>query len=209
MKYRGVGTLAVWGPHIHADDIPAFSVFANQMAVALENVRLYNETQQLAITDELTSLYNRRGFFELGRREVDRVLRFGHPLTAVMIDIDHFKIVNDTYGHPLGDKILRGLADRIRHNIRDIDIFGRYGGEEFVVLLIENDIATAALVAERLRRLISDTPFQTEAGPISITVSMGLAIVTKDTPDLGTLISQADQALYHAKQAGRNRVAIQ
>jgi diguanylate cyclase (GGDEF)-like protein/PAS domain S-box-containing protein len=202
-----IGTLWMWGEHLNQDDLPAASVFASQVAVALENVRLYSRVQQLAITDEVTGLYNRRGLFELGRREVERAARFNRPLCAMMIDIDHFKQVNDMYGHPVGDKVLHRLAECLRMNVRDIDIIGRYGGEEFLILLPENDLSAARLVGERLRRAVADLSIANKLGEICITISVGVATAHPETKDLTALIEHADQAMYFAKQSGRNRVA--
>ena len=202
-----IGTLWMWGEHLDQDDLPAASVFASQVAVALENARLYIRVQRLAITDEVTGLYNRRGLFELGRREVERAARFNRPLCAMMIDIDHFKQVNDIYGHPVGDRVLRCLADCLRMNVRDIDIVGRYGGEEFLILLPENDLPAARLVGERLRRAVAELSIANKLGEICITISVGVATAYPETKDLTALIEHADQAMYFAKQSGRNRVA--
>ena len=203
-----LGFLALWGEGLEAGDLPAASIFGSQVAIALENARLYSKVQQMAITDELTGFYNRRGLFEFGRREVERSARFNRPLCAVMLDIDHFKQVNDRFGHPLGDQVLHGLAERCRSHVREIDIFGRYGGEEFVLLLPENDIAMAYVVAERLRQVVAEMPLETDQGEISITISLGVTAATQDTKDLPSLIERADQALYLAKHSGRNRVAV-
>jgi diguanylate cyclase (GGDEF)-like protein/PAS domain S-box-containing protein len=203
-----IGTLWMWGEYLDQNDLPAASVFASQVAVALENARLYTRVQQLAITDEVTGLYNRRGLFELGRREVERAARFNRPLCALMIDIDHFKQVNDLYGHPLGDRVLHRLAECLRMNVRDIDIVGRYGGEEFLILLPENDLQAARLVAERLRRAVAELSIPHKSGDICITISVGVAAALPETRDLNALIEHADQAMYFAKQSGRNRVAV-
>lgn len=205
---RVLGTMWMWGNNLEESDLPAASIFASQVAVALENTRLHNITQQLAITDELTGFYNRRGVFEIGRREVERSLRFGHQLSAVMADIDHFKQVNDTYGHDIGDEVLRILGERWRATVRGLDIIGRYGGEEFLVLLPESDLSTAHQVAERLRKSLVEIPISTPAGDVSITVSLGVAAVTKNTKNLEELIKVTDQALYLAKSSGRDRVAL-
>jgi diguanylate cyclase (GGDEF)-like protein len=181
--------------------------FANQAAIAVENAQLYAQTQQLAITDDLTGLYNRRGLFELGRREVERAVRFGHCLSVLMLDIDHFKAVNDSYGHQTGDQVLQILSKRCLENIREIDILGRYGGEEFVILLPESNPENTQQVAERLRKLIENQPFPTRQGSVQITISLGLATVCEREEDLAALIERADQALYIAKRSGRNRVA--
>jgi diguanylate cyclase (GGDEF)-like protein len=205
---RVIGTLWMWGENLDESDLPAASVFATQVAVALENARLYSITQQLAITDDLTGFYNRRGLFEIGRREVERSLRFKHALSAIMLDIDHFKRVNDARGHTIGDEVLQQLADRWRQALRGVDIMGRYGGEEFLVLLPESDLSTAQRVAERMRQSVKDVPMYTSAGEVYITVSVGVATLQGEIMSLEELIEDADQALYKAKQAGRNCVAV-
>ncbi|MBU2227609.1 MAG: GGDEF domain-containing protein, partial [Proteobacteria bacterium] len=191
------------------------SLFAMQAAIAIRNARLYNKTEQLSVTDELTGLFNRRGFFQLADREFERALRFGRPLSALMLDIDNFKRVNDTHGHTGGDQVLRVLADCFRQNTRAIDIAGRYGGEEFAILLPEILQSEAIQIAERLRQSMADLsiPIGSENGlfppvDISIAVSIGVAALSKDVPSLTDLISRADQALYRAKDSGRNRVVV-
>ncbi|MCI0520210.1 MAG: diguanylate cyclase [Chloroflexi bacterium] len=200
------GSLWLWGEDLEEAALPAAAVFASQVAVALDNARLYAEVQQSAITDELTGLYNRRGFFELGRREVERSLRYARPLSAVFLDIDHFKQVNDRYGHQAGDQVLYHLAECLRQHVRSIDIVGRYGGEEFVLLLPETDQALANGVAERLRVKVEEMSAPTARGPVAITVSVGIAALTEAHENLEALLAHADQGLYRAKQTGRNRV---
>jgi len=195
--------------HFSEGEIDLAETIANLTAVRIEQARLFTQTQQLAITDALTGLYNRRGLFELGHREVERALRFQRPLAAVMIDIDHFKRVNDRYGHAAGDEVLRVLADRMRSNVREIDIVGRYGGEEFVILLPENSLKVALQVAERVRQGIVDSPIPFEGRWIKITVSLGVAAASQETRDLAALIEKADRALYGAKRSGRDRVSSQ
>jgi diguanylate cyclase (GGDEF)-like protein len=190
------------------DEMALCEQAAGQIALAIAKVKLFEETQRLAITDELTGIYNRRGLYELGRREVERALRFHRPLSAIMLDIDHFKRFNDVYGHAIGDQVLHNLAQRIQNTVRDIDIVGRYGGEEFVVLLPENELSTAGLVAERLHSRIVEQPIPTRAGALSITVSIGVASAALGVRDLDTLIKHADVALYRAKETGRNRVSV-
>jgi diguanylate cyclase (GGDEF)-like protein len=189
-------------------DFSYLTVFASQVAIALEKARLNSDLQRLAITDPLTGLFNRRGLYELGQREVERARRYSRPLSLIMLDIDHFKLVNDQYGHPTGDDVLKLLADRMQKNVRDIDILARYGGEEFVILLPEIDLADARPVAERLRQAVGDWPFSTDRGEISITISVG-ATQTGNAPyELEALIAHADAAMYIAKQQGRNCVAL-
>jgi diguanylate cyclase (GGDEF)-like protein len=206
-KVRGM--LMLWGEGLQEDDITATSIFANQVAITLENARLYAEVQQLAITDVLLEIYNRRGLFTLGAREVERAQRLQRPLSALILDLDFFKKVNDTYSHAVGDEVLHEVAQRCRTNIRGIDLIGRYGGEEFAVLLPETDLAVARIIAERLRAAIANTPIATQRrGGVTVTISLGAAALTASTPDLATLLHYADEALYAAKRRGRNRVEI-
>ncbi len=181
-------------------------VFAHQAAIAIENARLYAQVQQMAITDDLTNLYNRRGFLELGAREIERARRFNHPLTLLFVDIDHFKEVNDNFGHITGDQALKEIARRFDKNLRIIDLSSRYGGEEYAILLPETELSEASLVAERLRQSIEAEPVTTDTVHLNITVSVGVAKLTDDIADLVALVDKADRAMYQAKQAGRNRV---
>jgi diguanylate cyclase (GGDEF)-like protein len=155
----------------------------------------------------LTGVYNRRGLFQLGEFEFLRARRINRPFCVLMLDLDHFKRVNDHYGHATGDQTLRGLAERCRAVSRSVDMISRYGGEEFVIILPETNLESAWHVAERLRQSITKDPFPTDAGPLRITISIGVAEATKlDT--LNTLIERADTALYEAKHAGRNCVRV-
>ncbi|MEW5719839.1 MAG: GGDEF domain-containing protein, partial [Chloroflexota bacterium] len=146
--------------------------------------------------------------FQLGQRDVERALRFKRPLTAIMLDIDHFKNVNDTHGHPAGDRVLRALTECCRENVRTIDIVGRYGGEEFVLLLPETDLTDAIQVAERLRVSAASASVSFGRERLRFTISLGIAELTADIPNLAALIERADQAQYLAKQSGRNRVRV-
>jgi len=192
----------------HEADLKLLESFAATTSAAIQNARLHAKVQKLAITDPLTGLYNRRGFFELGRREIERLRRFGHPLSAIMVDIDQFKAINDTYGHQTGDQVLRALADRLNHNIRGVDILGRYGGDEFSILLPETDLETAKAIARRLRQGIADNPISTDDGLLSITISLGIAIANEEMPNLEALLNLSDAAMYAAKQGGRDRVVV-
>jgi diguanylate cyclase (GGDEF)-like protein/PAS domain S-box-containing protein len=186
-------------------DIRVASEFANQVAIVLENARLFSISQTQAIIDALTNVYNRRGLYQLGEFEFERARRIQRPFSILMFDIDHFKQVNDTHGHVVGDQVLRHLAARCRQNSRAMDIIGRYGGEEFVILLPETNLESARQTATRLRRTIIRTPFITAMGSLPITVSMGVAEATeRDT--FNALVEKADKALYRAKQTGRDRI---
>jgi two-component system cell cycle response regulator len=167
----------------------------------------YSRSLSLALTDELTGLYNRRYVFahltELMARLPD-----GNATTAVMMfDIDHFKQVNDRYGHPAGDDVLRELAKRALHNVRSVDLVGRLGGEEFVVVMPETNLGGATIVADRLRLAVADDPFVVGNGEkLPVTISVGLAVTGDPEDTLEALLKRVDDALYAAKNGGRNRV---
>ena len=169
-----------------------------------DNVQLSIE---LAITDPLTGLSNRRYMESHVGTLIEQAATRGKPLTVLVIDIDYFKSINDTYGHDAGDDVLREFAIRIRKSVRGIDLACRYGGEEFVVLMPETDMAVATMVAERLRRRIAGEPFpiQQSARRVEVTISIGLATLGREEGASG-LLKRADQALYRAKRDGRNRV---
>jgi two-component system, cell cycle response regulator len=162
---------------------------------------------EMAITDALTGLYNRRYMETHVGTLVEQAAARGKPLTVLVLDIDYFKSINDTHGHDAGDEVLREFALRIRRSIRGIDLACRYGGEEFVVVMPETDLAVATMVAERLRRRVAGEPFAIQQGPrgIEVTISIGIAaLAAGDTP--ASVLKRADQALYRAKRDGRNRV---
>ncbi|RPI86877.1 MAG: GAF domain-containing protein [Chloroflexi bacterium] len=190
------------------DDMALLEMLASYAAIALDNARLFAEVQKLAITDSVTGIFNRRQLFELGQREFSRSLRFGRPLAAILFDIDEFKIVNDTCGHPAGDVVLRVLAQIVQDMIREIDVLGRYGGEEFVVVLPETTSMAAEWVSDRIRKKVANTPIPTDKGEVNITISIGVTEITPDIPDFAALVARADEAMYDAKQAGKNGVAI-
>ncbi len=207
---RALGAVAIQSRQPYAftnADLRLLQALASQMAVALENADLYEQMRQLAITDELTGLYNRRHLFALGAREIKRAARFHHPLTAMLLDLDDFKRINDQMGHSVGDEVLRLWARRMTQGIREVDILGRYGGEEFGLFLPETPMADALLLAKRLRRLVSETPFDTSAGPIYITMSIGLASWQPHIQSPAALLQEADFTQYVAKNAGKNRIA--
>lgn len=182
------------------------ATFCSEAALALQNARLFSEVQRLATLDDLTGILNRRQLFIEGRREFSRAKRYHRPLSLLMIDLDHFKEINDTFGHATGDEILKSLAHTLRKTIRDVDIFGRYGGEEFVLVLPETSKREAKSIAERLRKIIEQTLFSTPAGEIHTTISIGVAQQTEDVQTFEELLERADQALYRAKNGGRNQV---
>ena len=203
-----LGVLWVWGKGLCAADLPVMSIFAKQIGISLERARLFQEVQSLALTDPLTGLHNRRSLFELGRIEFSRAHRMSRPFGCMLLDLDHFKQINDNYGHPIGDLVLQEFAKRCKKSVREIDLVGRYGGEEIIILLPETDRSTTLHVAERLRKTIAETPMSTGDYTLDVTVSIGVAEKDENTRQLETLIARADQAMYIAKHKGRNRVAM-
>jgi diguanylate cyclase (GGDEF)-like protein len=181
------------------------AALAEQGAVAYENAKLFSRVRALAITDELTGLMTRRRFWELAEQQRAGATRHGRPLAAIVLDIDHFKTVNDTYGHAVGDTVLRDVAARLRAQTRDSDILGRVGGEEFALILPET--SDAAQTAERLRATVASTAIQTDRGPVDTSISVGVAYLRPDD-DLANLLDRADAALYRSKAGGRNQVTI-
>jgi two-component system, cell cycle response regulator len=163
---------------------------------------------EMAITDALTGLFNRRYMESHLGTLIEQAIARGKPLTALVIDIDYFKSINDTHGHDAGDDVLREFALRIKRSIRGIDLACRYGGEEFVVVMPETDMAVAAMVAERLRRRIAADPFAIQQGArtVPVTISIGIAALRGKDDNAAGLVKRADQALYRAKRDGRNRV---
>jgi diguanylate cyclase (GGDEF)-like protein len=169
---------------------------------------LLRHAEVLAATDPLTGLYNRRQFFTLGAYEVPRALRLNQHLSLLAIDVDYFKRINDTHGHLMGDELLRAAARISQSSLREQDILARLGGDEFVVLLPDTNIHEAALVAERIRHSTEGLSDRAGQFPSRVTVSIGVADLTPDIPDLDALLSRCDEALYAAKRAGRARVCV-
>lgn len=202
-----LGFLWVWGKGITNSDLPVLSILAKQIGISLERARLFQEVQNLALTDSLTGLHNRRSIFELGKIEFGRAERMKRSFCCMMLDLDHFKQVNDTHGHQLGDQVLQEFAKRCQNSVREVDLVGRYGGEEIIVLLPETNLDMAVQIAERLRSSLSTEPIKTQSMEVRLTVSIGVAAKDEHTTTLDILIARADQALYVAKHKGRNQVA--
>lgn len=175
---------------------------------AAELRRSVSHTLALAVTDELTGLYNRRYFDRHLSLMLEKARQQERDMAVMLIDLDYFKAVNDTHGHDIGDAVLREFADRLRRNIRGVDLACRFGGEEFVVLMPDTDYQQAQGVAERVRLAVAESPFDASGIPLGVTVSVGVALneSLEDTPEL--LLKRADVALYRAKRTGRNRVVF-
>lgn len=185
-----------------------FLIFLGMFNFSLYNLvlgSLIRRLENLSSTDQLTGMFNRRFVMERLHEEHARFLRSGQTFAVIMMDLDHFKNINDTYGHAAGDAVLREVAQRLRQSVRSTDTLARMGGEEFVLLLPMNDIDGALVHAGRIRKCIANTPVTTESGDIAVTVSLGVAEVLQPDRDAEAVVSRADAALYRAKAAGRNR----
>ncbi len=208
VEKESIGILFLWGDGLQKIDLQAASIFGGQVAVAIENANLLQEVQRLAITDELTDVLNRRGFDEVAQREFGAAKRYSRPLSLIMMDIDRFKAINDVYGHPIGDEILVEIAARARTKIRDTDYISRYGGEEFLILLIEQKPDNAKVVAERIRKSVAEQPFATSVGMINVSISAGVTGANSQVSSISMMIKTVDKALYKSKENGRNRVTL-
>ncbi|MGA7194372.1 MAG: diguanylate cyclase [Anaerolineales bacterium] len=204
------------------DDLELLEMLAAHAAIALENAKLFSEMQEIADKDPLTSpMYNRRKFYELAEREFARAKRYPASLSAMMLDVDHFKNVNDQFGHKIGDLVLKMIAQICMQNVRNVDIVGRHGGEEFIILFPATNAKSAAEVAERIRRQVVEANinnggqfFETVNGTMispetmHVTVSIGIAELDGTYTSIDILVDHADRAMYLAKNEGRNRVKI-
>ena len=191
------------------NDVATIRSFANQATVAIDNVLLHQESQRLSITDGLTGLWNYRYFQMTFDKEIERASRFARPLSLLMLDLDKFKAVNDSYGHQRGDSVLIELATRIKGAIREVDTLARYGGEEFVLILPETDTTGAEQAAEKLCELVRQRRFgNTNEETLKLTVSIGVAVYPDHASTPGLLVKAADTALYAAKESGRDRYQI-
>jgi diguanylate cyclase (GGDEF)-like protein len=204
---QGMVSIARRGASFSPDERELFHYLAAQASVSMENVDLHELVQRQAVTDELTGLFNHRRFQEVVDSEVERARRFEQPVGLVMLDIDNFKSVNDTYGHQQGDVVLREVAGVLRASSRDIDEPARYGGEELAVALPQTDLEGTYLLAERMRSAIEalEIPRVDDRGFLSVTASFGVAALPESADGKATLIAAADAALYRAKRAGKNR----
>ncbi|MDP2157771.1 MAG: sensor domain-containing diguanylate cyclase [Nitrospirota bacterium] len=202
------GMLSKQKEFLDSRQISLVEVMCNQAATSIANAKMHAEIERMATTDGLTGLYNHRVFQQKLTEELKRSERHETPLSLLLTDIDFFKKVNDTYGHPVGDFVLKGVSRILQHEIRDIDIAARYGGEEFVVILPGTDSIGAKNIAERLRKAIMAETFSSDNRTLKVTTSIGIATVPADARTKEELIEKTDQALYHAKHNGRNQSVI-
>lgn len=193
----GYSTLAEW-----EDSAPTTRVGERTVELRSLNAQL----EELALTDSLTGLPNRRAFVDAARREFARSRRHHRPLVVAICDVDHFKSVNDTFGHPIGDMVLRRVAEVMRRSTRTSEMVARYGGEEFVFLIPETTLAGAVALMERIRQTVKSEEVETGKGPVRITASFGVALLEDADSDLDQTLRRADRALYEAKDGGRDRV---
>ncbi len=187
---------------------PLLSILVESFKSDMQRVKLYDRVETLAITDGLTHMYVRRHLVERLDEEVNRCQKFGFKLSFLMIDVDHFKRFNDGYGHLVGDVVLKQVAGIIKKNTRELDLVGRYGGEEFGVLLVETDEQAAFLVAERIRRSIAEREFKAYDENLRVTVSIGCSTYSRTLAETNLIVEAADSALYQAKRQGRDRVCM-
>ena len=203
------GLLVIEGTQVEDHQyLENLSIIAGQLGLSLGKVELYQRIQELAIHDGLTEVYVRRHFLERFQEEFKRSLTHHLPLAFLMCDLDHFKEKNDTYGHLAGDELLKTVAQILKSNVREIDLVGRYGGEEFSIALPETARVGAWQVGERIRLAVQDSVFQIYDERIQTTLSMGIAILNDTIGSIQELIEKADAALYLAKNKGRNRVEV-
>jgi diguanylate cyclase (GGDEF)-like protein len=208
LEHVGVITIARRGIEFDESQIDLFAYLGRQAAVSIENADLHETVQRQAVTDELTGLNNLRHFHDSLAGEIERSRRFNQPVALVMLDIDDFKAVNDTYGHQQGDIVLGKVARVLRELSRDIDEAARYGGEEMAVILPQTDLDGAELAAERMRQAIEQLSIERLDGdePLTVTASFGVASLPECAKDKESLIAEADAALYRAKRGGKNAV---
>ncbi len=205
-KERKLGYLIYKG--VREEDKEKFTILCHQFALALRRLKLYQDIERLAITDSLTEVHTRRYFLERFEEEIGRAALRKTELSILMIDVDHFKRFNDQYGHLTGDRILKKMGKIIKDSIREIDIAGRYGGEEFCVVLPETDPDGALLAAERIRIATESAVIHAYDHTVKVTISLGVAIFPKSGQSVDELIDKADWALYRAKTLGRNRTVV-
>lgn len=211
VRERALGTLVLGSYRARAfpDDVrPILEVLASHIAVSLSGARMMRTLEDLATIDGLTGLLNKRTLTEVGEQKVRSALRFERSLSVIICDLDHFKTVNDTHGHDVGDRVLRGLGEILQRSKRATDAVGRFGGEEFVIVCEETDSDGAQLLAERVRRELESVVFPAKQTELSVTCSIGIATCPESGDTWTDLFKAADEALYASKRGGRNRTTV-
>ena len=206
------------------ENLNTVQLLSTQTATSIENAKLYANLEErviartrelreanekltlLATTDSLTNSFNRRHFFERAKQEVDRTLRFSRSAVVVMMDIDDFKAINDTYGHGAGDEVIRQVANITKSNLREQDLFGRVGGEEFAIMAPESNLQDGLKLAERIRHSIEQTAIIFSNETFQVTVSIGITVLSPTSTSIEQLLQLADKALYQSKHSGKNKV---
>ncbi len=194
------------GPVFGKDDFRVLEILASLASLSLDNSLMFGQVQDTALRDSLTGLITHKAFQEQLEAQILEASRYKEPLSVIMVDIDHFKSVNDSHGHQAGDAILQGVAHVLARNVRDVDVVSRYGGEEFAILLLQTNEEAARGIAENIRRDLVGQPFDTGRIIIACTASFGVAGFPDDATSAQQLLRKADERLYQAKQGGRNRV---
>jgi diguanylate cyclase (GGDEF)-like protein len=195
------------GGSFSSEHIALIELFSQLIGGSIGNIKLFEKMQRQATTDGLTGLVNHKRIYEVLEKELWRCRRYGGPLSLIMVDVDNLKMINDTYGHRAGDKVIKKIANKIRECIRQIDTAGRYGGDEFAVILPSTALADAVVVAERMVSAVANSPVTWSDGHIALSISVGLGEYDGQTsPE--DITSRSDEALYSAKQAGKNTVRI-
>ncbi|HVZ32331.1 MAG TPA: GGDEF domain-containing protein, partial [Polyangiaceae bacterium] len=191
-----------------ADVRITLQVLAGHVAVSLANARMLKRLEELATTDGLTGLLNKRAVTEMARQKLRSAQRFRKPLAVLICDLDHFKAVNDTHGHDVGDRVIQGFADVLRRAKRETDAVGRFGGEEFVLICEQTDQEGAELLSQRIRAELGKARFVSDSGAFEVTCSVGIATFPEAGSDWESLFKATDEALYVSKRNGRNRVTL-
>ena len=201
-----IGYLIAGG--LKEEDKEKFHILVQQFVLGMKRAVLYQRVQAIAITDSLTGVFSRRYCLERFHEEIQRSKKFKHSSSFMMVDIDYFKSYNDKYGHLVGDAILHQVAATIKENVRQIDLVGRYGGEEFAIVLVELGTEQSQIVAERIRKAVEGKSIKVYDEELKVTISLGVSTFPKDAQEAQGIIDKADQALYRAKESGRNKIYL-
>jgi diguanylate cyclase (GGDEF)-like protein len=190
------------------NDQHLLDIFAQHASISIDNATLFEQMQRMARYDEVTGLLNRRALYETGEYELARANRLDRPIAVAMVDLDNYKEINDNYNHLIGDKVLKEISRLFRENVRNIDIVGRYGGDECVIIMPETDIENACAAIERIRCVLESQAIKVDENQFHITACFGISAYKEKPPSLERIIDEADTAMYAAKEAGRNAIRV-